>query len=82
MEPADVGVELVFDHHPFGVAGEQVAGRGGQVVGDQQGGLVTADVLHRDLADLRADLLQLDHVLMQAGPAVAAGPADGDGLPR
>src|SRR6266545_4326527 len=36
-ESADVGVELVFDEHPFGVAGEQVVGGGGVAVGDQQG---------------------------------------------
>ena len=45
----DVGVELVFDDHPFGVAGEQVCCWGGEVVGDQQGGLVMADDADRDL---------------------------------
>src|SRR5258708_6443132 len=59
-----------------------VGGGGGGVVGDRQGGLVAADVGDRDLADLAADLFQFDHVLVQSGPPVAAGPADGGGLPR
>src|SRR5258706_584204 len=81
VNPADVGIELVSRHHPLGVAGEQVPGGGGQVVGDQQGGLVPADVFHRDLADLGADVGELDHVLVQAGAPVAAGPGAGDGRP-
>src|SRR5207302_6593961 len=44
VEPADVGVQLVFDHHPLGVAGEQVLAGRGEVVADQQGGFVAADV--------------------------------------
>ncbi len=64
-EPADVGVELVFDQHPLGVPGEQVFGRGVEVVGDEQGGLVAADVLDRDLADLGADAREVDHVFVQ-----------------
>lgn len=82
VESADVGVQLVFDHHPLGVAGEQVFGGGGEVVGDQQGGLVAADAADGDLADPGADAGELDHVFVQAGPPVAAGPGDGDGLPR
>jgi len=82
VESADVGVELVFHHHPLGVAGEQVLAGGGDVVGDDQGGLVAADVLDGDLADLAADVGELDQVFVQAGPAVAAGAGDGGGLPR
>src|ERR1700758_2356376 len=51
VESADVGVEFVFDEHAFCVAGEHVLGGGGEVVGDQEGGVVAADVSHGDLAD-------------------------------
>src|SRR5215468_3312853 len=81
VEPGDVGVQLVFDHHPLGVAGEQVLAGGDQVVGDQQGGFVAADVLDRDLADLGADVAELDQVFVHARPAVAAGAGDDGGLP-
>jgi hypothetical protein len=81
VEPADVGVELVFHHHPLGVAGEQVLAGRGEVVGDDQGGLVAADVLDRDLADLAADVFEPDQVFVQAGPPVAAGPGDDGGFP-
>ena len=40
VETRDVRVHLVLDDHPLGVAAEQVLGRSGQVVGDEQGGLV------------------------------------------
>jgi len=40
-----------------------------------------ADAGDRDLAGLGAEVLDLDHVLVQPGPPVAAGPADRDGLP-
>ncbi len=40
----------VLDDHPLRVAGEQVFCRGGQIVGDEQGGLVVADVADGDLA--------------------------------
>jgi len=82
VESADVGVQLVFRHHPLGVAGEQVPVSGGEVVGDEQGWLVAADALHRDLPDLAVDFLELEHVFVQAGPPVAAGAGDGEGLPR
>ena len=55
LESADVGVQLVFRHHPLGVAGEQVPVSGGEVVGDEQGWLVAADALHRDLRTFAAD---------------------------
>ena len=56
VEAADVGVELVLDHHPLGVAGEQVLG-----------GVIRSLVISRvgwsrpmlrdgDLADLGADV--------------------------
>src|SRR5207253_10793202 len=49
--------------------------------GDDQGGFVAADVLDRDLADLAADACELDHVFVQAGAPVPAGPGDNGGLP-
>ncbi|MGH3847877.1 MAG: hypothetical protein ACRDS0_41685 [Pseudonocardiaceae bacterium] len=47
-----------------------------------RGGFVAADVLDGDLADLAADAGELDYAFVQAGPPVAAGPGDGDRLPR
>ncbi len=67
VEPADVGVELLFRHHPFGVAGEQVLAGRGEVVGDDQGGLVAADAGDRGVTDLAADVCELNHVFVQAG---------------
>jgi hypothetical protein len=81
VEPADIGVQLVLGHHPLGVAGEKVLAGAGEVVGDDQGGLVAADVLDRDLVYPGADAGELDHVFAQAGPPVAAGPGDGDCRP-
>ncbi len=83
-EAGDAGIQLVLDEHPLGVPGEQVFGRGGilQVVGDEQGGLVAADVADGDLADRRADALESDHVFVQMRVAVAAGAVDGVVFPR
>src|SRR6266849_6763947 len=50
LEALDVGGQLVFDEHPLGVAGEEVPGLGGCVIGDKQGRLVPADVAYGDLA--------------------------------
>ncbi len=50
-------------------------------VGDQQGRLVAADVLDRDLAGRRADALERDDVFVQLRVAVAAGPVDGVAFP-
>ena len=47
------------------------------VVGDEQGGLVAADVFDGDLAGRGADALERDRVFVQVGVAVAAGPVDG-----
>src|SRR5260370_35734990 len=69
VEPADVGVELVFRHHPLGVAGEQVLAGRGEVAGDEQGGLVAADVADGDPPDLSADAGELDPVLVLAEPS-------------
>ena len=41
--PGALGVQFVFRHHPLGVAGEQVLAGRGDVVADEQGGLVAAD---------------------------------------
>ena len=72
VEAGDVGVEFVFDAHAFGVAGEQVLARGGEVVGDEQGGFVAADVADSDLADLGVDVFEVDHVF-----GVVAGAGSG-----
>ena len=60
----------------------KVSGRRGVAVGDQQGGLVAADVADGDLADRRADALERDGVFVQVGVAVAAGAVDGGAGPR
>lgn len=55
-----------FHRHALGVAGEEVVGVGGEVVCDQQGGSVAADIFDCDLADPGADAGDLP-AFVQAG---------------
>jgi hypothetical protein len=51
------------------------------VVGDQQRGLVAADVANGELADGTFDVFDPDQLVVDLGGAVAAGALDPDGLP-
>src|SRR5665811_1787837 len=82
VETGDVGVEFVLDDHPFGVAGEQVFGWRGEVVGDQQGGLVVADVADGDLAQGVVDAFEVDDLFVYLGVAVTPGAFDVVSPPR
>jgi hypothetical protein len=73
MEASDEVGDFFFDQDRLGIARKQLFGRRALVVGDEQGGLVAADVAHRDLAHGVADALQLDGLGAQLGAAVAGG---------
>jgi hypothetical protein len=70
VEPADVGVQFVFRHHPLGAADAQVPGwvARSRVISRV---LAAADLLQGDLADLRTDAGELDHAVVQSGITVS-----------
>jgi hypothetical protein len=72
--------EGIFDEHAFGIAGDQLAGSGAGVVGQQDGGLLMAQILDEDLAE--DALAGLDLLLKDARRAVfALGQVEGDLAP-
>jgi len=60
---------------------QRLLGRGGEVVGDQEGGLFSSDVAHGELADWAIDALDLDQLVVDLRCAVTASPLDTDRFP-
>jgi hypothetical protein len=71
----------IFDEHAFGVAGDQLAGGGVGVVGQEDGGLLMAKILDEELAvDAVAGLGLLFKDARRA--VFALGQVEGDLAPR
>src|SRR5437899_9482598 len=72
--------ERVLDQHALGVAGDDILGGGSGVVGEQDGGLVVAEILDEELAE--GALLRTSFLFVEArGAMLAACRVEGDGAP-
>src|ERR1700730_1200435 len=73
--------ERVLDEHASGIASDGVAGAGACVGGEQDGGLIVAEILDEELAEgalSRTSLLLVD----SRGAVFAVGHVEGNGAPR
>ncbi len=80
MEEAYRVGQRVLDEHALGIAGDDGLGGGLGVVGEQDGGLVVAEIGDEELAEgalVRTSLLFVD----ARGAMLAAGDIEGDGAP-
>ena len=80
MEEAHGIGECVLDEHALGIAQDQLTRGGFSVVGEQDGGLVVAEVLDEELAVeafSQADLLFVD----SRGAVLTIGDIEIDGAP-
>src|SRR5580700_582541 len=70
-----------LDEHALGIAGDDGLGGGLGIVGEQDGGLIVAEIGDEELAEgafMRTSLLFID----SRGAVLAAGDLKGDGAPR
>ena len=82
VEEVDRIGDGVFDQHAPGIAVDEGGGRRVELVGEQQGGFVVAQVADRDLADRLGVILDADGLVHDARRAVAATDiAEPDALP-
>ena len=82
VEEVDGIGDGVLDQHAAGIAVDQLARGGAELVGEQQGGLVVAEVADGDLADGDGIVLDADGLVEDAGGAVtAADVGEVDGAP-
>src|SRR5713101_1794369 len=80
MEEAYRVGQRVLDEHALGIAGDDGLGGGLGVVGEQDGGLVVAEIGDEELAEgalVRTSLLFVD----ARGAMLSAGDIEGDGAP-
>src|SRR5262249_20803273 len=80
VKEGDADAEAVFDAVPLGIADNQVAGRLGDVVGQEQRRLVPTEPGHRYLPNLPVVATQVDPFLPVADGLVAALGNVDDGL--
>ena len=75
MEEVDPVLDVVLDQHPLGVAADEVAGRTGQLVGQQQGGFLMPQVGDGQLAERAVVALQRNPAIQDAWRLIDAGNA-------
>ena len=80
MEEPHRIAERVFDEHTFGISGDDCLGGGFGIVGEQDCGLVMAEIRDEELAQVA--LVRTSRLLVVArGAVLAAGDLEFDGAP-
>src|SRR5205807_1211105 len=82
VERANPLGEALFDAHAMGVLLDQQLGPGGEVVGDQDGGMLVPEPADGKLADVAVVVRELNAVVVNGlSPAIAASAFELDRTP-